>query len=105
MGVRVSSSWRRERTSNSGGRVARDTNMARLREYALVGARARLEELRNEEATLRQDFPELFRGGAAKSAPEGRKRGRRALTAAEKKAISERMRKYWADRKRKSEKK
>ena len=61
--------------------MARDTNLARLREYALVGARARLEELRKEEATLRQDFPELFRGGATKSAPAGRKRGRRPLTA------------------------
>lgn len=85
--------------------MARDTNLARLRQYALVGARARLEELRKEEVTLRQDFPELFRGGTAKQAPTGRKRGRRALTAAEKKSISERMRKYWADRKKKSEKK
>jgi len=80
--------------------------MAKLREYALVGARARLQELRGEEATLRQQFPELFRGsGPARPAAPARKGGRRPLSAAEKKAISERMRKYWADRRKKSEKK
>ena len=85
--------------------MARETNMAKLRQYAVVGARQRLEELRSEEAMLRQQFPELFRGGATKAAPAGKKRGRRPLTAAEKKTISERMRKYWADRKKKSERK
>ena len=35
----------------------------------------------------------------------GRKRGRRKMSAAEKKAVSERMKKYWADRRSKTAKK
>ena len=85
--------------------MARDTNLSKLRGYALVGARARLEELRKEESLLRQQFPELFGRGTTKSGPTPKRRGRRSMTAAERKAISERMRKYWADRRKKGEKK
>jgi hypothetical protein len=89
--------------------VARESNQARLRTFALVGARARLEELRQEEAGLRAEFPELFRGGAAakaaKAPKEARKRGRRAMSASQKKAVSDRMKKYWAERRKKAEKK
>jgi hypothetical protein len=88
--------------------VAKGSSQARLREFALVGARARLEELRREEASLRGDFPELFRGTGApqrasststKATPA---RGRRSMSAAQRKAVSERMRKYWADRRKKA---
>jgi hypothetical protein len=84
--------------------VARETNLARLRAFALVGARARLEELRKEEAALKAEFPELFRGSAPAPKKQTRKRGRRAMSAAQKKAVSDRMKKYWADR-RKADKK
>jgi hypothetical protein len=84
--------------------VARETNLARLRAFALVGARARLDEIKKEEAGLKAEFPELFRG-AAKAPAETPKRGRRAMSAAQKKAVSERMRKYWADRRKKTDKK
>jgi hypothetical protein len=79
--------------------VAKELNQARLRTFALVGARARLEELRKEEAQLRAQFPELFRGGAAPARKA--KRGRKAMSAAQKKAVSDRMKKYWADRRKK----
>jgi hypothetical protein len=82
---------------------------AQMREFALIGARARLQELRAEEARLRQAFPELFRNqrtGATRSgsndAAPGRRRGRRKMSSAERKAVSERMRKYWADRRKKA---
>ena len=81
-----------------------------LRRLARLGAMARLEQLRQEEAAIRAAFPELFgrgrRGGAgtgtasngqARSAG-GRRRRRRAMSAAGRKAVSERMRKYWAER-------
>ena len=73
-----------------------------LRSFALVGARARLGVLQAEVASLLATFPEL-RGGkiAAGTAtlPRGKKPGRKhPMSAAEKKAVSERMRKYWADR-------
>ena len=75
-------------------------NQARLREFALVGARARLAELRKEEADLRAQFPELFRGGTA-PARKAAKRRRKPMSAAQKKAVSERMKKYWADQRKK----
>ena len=84
-----------------------------LHRLARLGAQARLEELRREEAAIRQAFPELFNkstrpialtsagegGGAAGAAPVGKRRGRkRAMSAAERKEVSLRMKKYWAAR-------
>jgi hypothetical protein len=77
-----------------------------LRRLARLGAVARLEQLRAEEAAIRAEFPELFgRGrqqqkspaGAAQAAP-ARRRRRPKMSAAARKAVSERMRKYWAER-------
>ena len=85
-----------------------------LRRLARLGAVARLEQIRAEEAAIRQEFPELFGGtargrrgrgrraaadGAVQPAARGRRRGsRKPMSAAARKAVSERMRKYWADR-------
>jgi hypothetical protein len=77
-------------------------NQEQLRRLARLGAMARLAELRQEEAAIRAEFPELF-GRGRKSAGDGkapvvRRRRRRAMTAAARKAVSDRMRKYWAER-------
>jgi hypothetical protein len=85
----------------------------RFREFARIGAAVRLAQLREEVQQIYKAFPSLrfqrrgaldtkqARDGNTKSAaPQRRKR--RALTAAEKKAISDRMKKYWAERKKKS---
>jgi hypothetical protein len=85
-----------------------------LRRLARLGAKARLDELRREEAAIRAEFPDLFRGGggtrrrrgggraaATAGAPGGAtKRGsrRRRMSAANRKAVSARMKKYWAER-------
>jgi hypothetical protein len=86
-----------------------------LHRLARLGAVARLEQLRTEEAAIRAEFPELFgggRGGArrgrrpgGRAAPTGlstvvapRRSGRRPMSTAARKAVSERMRKYWAER-------
>ena len=75
-----------------------------LRRLARLGARARLEQLRQEEAAIRAEFPELFGRGRKKAAGKGHaaasgtRRRRRAMSAAGRKAVSERMRKYWAER-------
>lgn len=71
-----------------------------LRSFALVGARARLNALQGEVAALLATFPELRSGRAAIATPLARKKpGRKKpMSAAEKKAVSERMRKYWAER-------
>ena len=80
-------------------------NNDQLRRLARLGAIARLEQLQQEEAAIRAEFPELFgRGGRAaakkrgKSASGGQQRRRRTMSAAARKAVSERMRKYWAER-------
>jgi hypothetical protein len=64
-----------------------------------------LNELREEEAALRREFPELFGSGRRIEAAEGagrskktRARRRRPMSAAARKAVSERMRKYWSER-------
>lgn len=79
-------------------------NNEQLRRLARLGAISRLEQLRQEEAAIRAEFPELFGRGrgravtAARAAGAGRRRRRRAMSAAQRKAVSDRMRKYWADR-------
>jgi hypothetical protein len=86
--------------------VAKKIGDSTLREFALVGARARLAALEAEIAALVGTFPELRRArssSAAKPAAPvaggGRKRGRKQpMSAAERRAVSERMRKYWAER-------
>ena len=86
--------------------MAKELSQAQLRELALVGARARLEELRRQEAELRGAFPELFRGGgrgtreAASMTGAAKPRRRSRMSAAARRAVSERMTKYWAERRR-----
>ena len=60
-----------------------------LRRLARLGAKARLEELLREEAAIRKAFPDL------EGAPRGSRGG---MSAAARKVVSERMKKYWAER-------
>jgi hypothetical protein len=90
-------------------------NAADLKQFARVGAQARLAQLELEKRAILEMFPDL-RGhdGAAPARRGGRRRskGRKSRKAADKpsrrapkmsaaarKAASERMKKYWADRK------
>jgi hypothetical protein len=76
-----------------------------FRSFAEAGARTRLQELRDEADRILRAFPDLAAGAtgaragqpAAKgeAAPTGR---RRVMSAAERKSVSERMRRYWASR-------
>jgi hypothetical protein len=72
-----------------------------LRRFARLGAMARLAQIREEEAAIREAFPELFGRGRRTDdgRPEegGRRRGSR-MSAAQRKAVSQRMRRYWAER-------
>ena len=67
-----------------------------------LGAIARLEQLKQEEAAIRSEFPELFGRGRREAMPV--RRQARAPSSSEeddaamRKAVSERMRKYWAER-------
>ena len=82
-------------------------NQDQLRRLARLGAVARLEQLREEEAAIRAEFPELFGGRRGHRQVKGasvRKRRRAAMSAAQRKEVSERMRKYWAERRKASAK-
>jgi hypothetical protein len=81
-----------------------------LERLARLGAQARLDELEAERKAIVRAFPALARGSrattaqadagaGANSAAPTRRRGRRKMTAAQKKAQSERMKKIWAERK------
>ena len=70
-----------------------------IREYARRGAQARALELRAELESIYRTFPELRRAASDAAGGAGRARGRRKpMTAAERKAVSTRMRRYWAAR-------
>jgi hypothetical protein len=77
--------------------------------YARRGAEVRLAELNQELAAIYAAFPDLrsgrgARGGrkqAALAAPASatpRARKRRGMSAAQRKAVSARMKRYWAER-------
>jgi hypothetical protein len=83
-----------------------------LHELARLGAQARLAQLDDEIKAIRAAYPDLTGGpkrgrrtktareaasvAQAPAAPKARRRHR--MSAAERKAVSERMRRYWAER-------
>jgi len=77
-----------------------DLSRSELQRLARLGAKSRLEELRREEAAIRRAFPDLF--GGRPSAGGGSRRRRRGMSTAARKAVSVRMKKYWAARRKKS---
>jgi hypothetical protein len=91
--------------------MASELSKAELTRLARLGAQARLEQLDEERRAILRAFPGLSlavgRPGAAGAArakgaeapPKKKARKRRKMTAAEKKAVSERMKKFWAARK------
>lgn len=84
-----------------------DLSPQQLQRLARRGAQAVLDELEREAAAIRRAFPDLFRGrgrarkaGGDGAAAAGRPRRRRGMSPAARKAVSERMKKYWAERRR-----
>lgn len=91
------------------GEDVANLNPEQLRRLARLGAMARLEQLRAEESAIRAEFPELF-GGRRSAAADGpgekaprkrrirRRRGTSTMSEEARKAASDRMLKYWAER-------
>ena len=82
-----------------------------IRTYALAGAQGRLDQLNEEQVQIHRLFPELRKrttsrrpGRSVRSAvvaapaTSTRRGRRRTMSAAERNAVSERMKKYWAAR-------
>ena len=73
----------------------------RLRDLARSGAETMLRQLRAEIIAIERTFPELAipqKRKAVREALQKVRRRVRTMSAAERKAVSERMRKYWAER-------
>lgn len=89
-----------------------ELNAEVLRRLAKLGAQARLDQLEVERRAILSAFPDLAaprRGraaGAGKRAPKAEspvaakasRRRRRKMTPAQRKEVSERMTRYWAER-------
>lgn len=76
-----------------------------IQKYAKVGALARLNELKAEIADIERAFPGLGgpRAGGPRASAETdlaapKRRTRKPMSAAQKKAVGARMKKYWAER-------
>ena len=87
-----------------GGHLPRRTetlSAERMREWAKAGAEAALKQLRAETIAIERTFPELAlpqkRRAVTRTLKVARKRGRQ-MSADARKAVSERMKKYWAER-------
>jgi len=71
---------------------------------ARMGAEARLRALEDERAQILRSFPGLKAGGSSAPTVQGGSaaaapvRRRRQMSAAERKSVSARMKKYWAER-------
>ena len=76
-------------------------NPEKLRELARMGAEELLRQVRSEIVAIERTFPELklpqHRRELRRSLSDARARGRK-MSAAARKAVSDRMRKYWAER-------
>ena len=79
--------------------MAKRLGAQRVRELARSGAEALLKNLRAEIVAIERTFPELAESRAAvkRSLKTASKRGRK-MSAAARKAVSARMKKYWAER-------
>ena len=73
-----------------------------LKSYARRGAEARIAELTAELNDIYKIFPDLRRGrsgSSATTAGAGRRGRRKPMSAAQRKAVAQRMKAYWAARK------
>jgi len=81
--------------------MAKGLGAERIRELARSGADLVLKQLRAEIIAIERTFPELAlpqkRRAARQAIQKARKRGRK-MSAEARKAVSERMKKYWAER-------
>ena len=75
-----------------------------MKSLAMEGAKARLWQLETETNQLLQAFPDLRDGARTPATSQGgSRRGRRQMTAAERRSVSVRMKKYWAEQRQKND--
>ncbi len=77
---------------------AKGMSLDQLRRMAQVGAEATLNRLRAEIVAIEKAFPELSSARGRRHSFEIATARTRTMSAAARKAVSERMTKYWAER-------
>ena len=77
---------------------SRGLTTERLRELAKEGAANALRQLRAEIAAFERTFPELAMPQGRRQAVRKARASGRKMSAAARKAVSARMKKYWAER-------
>lgn len=83
-------------------RTGNGLSVEKLKELARAGAENALKRLRAEIVAIERTFPELAlpqRRRAARAAVKRARKNTRRMSAAARKVVSERMRRYWAERK------
>ena len=70
----------------------------KLRELARAGAEDALKRLRAEIGAIERTFPELATGEQRRAAVKEVKASARRMSGAARKTVSQRMKKYWAER-------
>ena len=92
--------------------MAKDWSQEELQRLARLGAQARLAQIEFERRAILEMFPDLApprrgrrpgrpqasRGTTVAQAKAKPRRRRRKMSAADRKAVSDRMKKYWAER-------
>jgi len=77
--------------------MPRPTDM--MRRLARLGAEARILQIREEMQEIHREFPDLRSSGAAPNGALSRiTKKKRTMSAAQRKAVGARMKKYWAER-------
>jgi hypothetical protein len=82
-------------------RSANRLSAERIRQLAVSGANALLKELRAEIVAIERTFPELAlpkRRRALRRTLKNAQKQTRQMSAAARKSVSDRMKKYWAER-------
>lgn len=81
------------------GKKAASGSIAKtLRQYAVDGAHAAMARLRQEMEVIERTFPELSTASGRKSIVAGVEESASRMSAAGRKSVSLRMKKYWAAR-------
>ena len=79
--------------------MAKGLGAERIRELARSGAETALKQLQAEIIAIERTFPELAQGRrAVRQSLKKAKRSGRKMSAAARKAVSARMKRYWAER-------
>ena len=81
----------------------RGLSIQRLRDMARAGAEASLKQLRAEIVAIERTFPELAlpkRRKQLRASVERARKQTRRFSAAARKVVSQRMKRYWAERRR-----